>query len=57
MILVPPWPPPPAFFESLIVKLLPAMGYGGSRKDCGRIVGQSGDGGIDGIIDQDALGA
>jgi restriction system protein len=26
------------------------------EKDSGRIVGQSGDGGIDGIIDQDALG-
>ena len=47
---------PPAFFESLIVKLLLAMGYGGSREDSGRIVGQSGDGGIDGIVDQDALG-
>jgi restriction system protein len=32
------------------------MGYGGSRKEAGQIVGKSGDGGIDGIIDQDALG-
>jgi restriction system protein len=47
---------PPPFFESLIVKLLLAMGYGGSQENSGRIVGQSGDGGIDGIIDQDALG-
>ena len=47
---------PPAFFERLIVKLLLAMGYGGSQEDSGRIVGQSGDGGIDGVIDQDALG-
>lgn len=47
---------PPAFFESLIVNLLLAMGYGGSRKDAGQIVGRSGDGGIDGVIDQDALG-
>ena len=47
---------PPAFFESLIVKLLLAMGYGGSREDSGRIVGQSGDGSIDGVINQDALG-
>jgi restriction system protein len=46
---------PPVFFESLIVTLLLTMGYGGSR-DFGQIVGQSGDGGIDGIIDQDALG-
>jgi restriction endonuclease Mrr len=47
---------PPVFFERLIVRLLLAMGYGGSREDFGQIVGQSGDGGIDGIIDQDALG-
>jgi len=32
------------------------MGYGASRENSGRIVGQSGDGGIDGVIDQDALG-
>jgi len=47
---------PPAFFESLIVALLLAMGYGGSREEAGKIVGRSGDGGIDGVIDQDALG-
>ncbi len=47
---------PPAFFESLIVSLLLAMGYGGSRSGAGQIVGRSGDGGIDGVIDQDALG-
>jgi restriction system protein len=35
---------PPPFFESLIVKLLLAMGYGGSQENSGRIVGQSGDG-------------
>jgi restriction system protein len=47
---------PPAFFEGLIVALLLAMGYGGSREEAGKIVGRSGDGGIDGVIDQDALG-
>ena len=47
---------PPAFFERLIVTLLVAMGYGASQENSGRIVGQSGDGGIDGVIDQDALG-
>jgi restriction system protein len=47
---------PPAFFERLIVDLLLAMGYGGSREGAGQIVGKSGDGGIDGVIDQDALG-
>ncbi len=46
---------PPHFFESLIVDLLVAMGYGGAR-EAGRVVGRSGDGGIDGVIDQDALG-
>ena len=47
---------PPAFFEGLIVALLLAMGYGGSREEAGKIVGRSGDGGIDGVIDQDAFG-
>jgi restriction system protein len=46
----------PAFFENLIVELLLKMGYGGSRQDAGRAVGQSGDGGIDGIINEDRLG-
>lgn len=32
------------------------MGYGGSTSDAGRALGKSGDGGIDGVIDQDALG-
>ena len=40
----------------LVVNLLLAMGYGGSREGAGQIVGRSGDGGIDGVIDQDALG-
>lgn len=46
----------PKFFENLVVDLLVAMGYGGSRKDAGEAVGQSGDGGIDGIIKEDKLG-
>lgn len=46
----------PRFFEQLVVDLLVAMGYGGSRKDAGQAVGQSGDGGIDGIIKEDKLG-
>jgi restriction system protein len=44
---------PPKFFENLVVDLLVAMGYGGSRKDAGQAVGQVGDGGIDGIIKED----
>ena len=47
---------PPVFFENLIVQLLLSMGYGGSREDAGRAIGKSGDGGIDGVIDQDPLG-
>lgn len=46
----------PRFFERLVVELLLAMGYGGSRKDAGQAIGQSGDGGIDGIIKEDKLG-
>jgi len=46
----------PAFFESLVVRLLVAMGYGGSEEDAARVVGRSGDGGIDGIIKEDRLG-
>lgn len=46
----------PAFFEQLVVKLVTAMGYGGSVEDAGRALGQSGDDGVDGVIDEDALG-
>jgi restriction system protein len=47
---------PPSFFEALVVDLLVAMGYGGSRKDAGQALGRSGDGGVDGIIKEDKLG-
>ncbi len=46
----------PRFFERVVVDLLLAMGYGGSGFDAGKIVGKSGDGGIDGIIEEDKLG-
>jgi restriction system protein len=46
----------PAAFEKIVVDLLVAMGYGGSVEDAGKVVGKSGDGGIDGIIKQDKLG-
>ena len=46
----------PAFFEQLVVELLASMGYGGSRAEAARAVGQTGDEGIDGIIDEDRLG-
>ena len=47
---------PPVFFERLVVQLLIRLGYGGSREEAGRAVGRSGDGGIDGIINEDRLG-
>lgn len=46
----------PSFFERLVVDLLVKMGYGGNRKDAGKAMGKSGDGGIDGIINEDRLG-
>jgi restriction system protein len=46
----------PAFFEKLVVELLLTMGYGGSRQDAGKTVGRAGDGGIDGVINEDRLG-
>ncbi|GJL65360.1 MAG: restriction endonuclease [Nitrospirales bacterium] len=46
----------PSFFERLVVDLLVKMGYGGNRRDAGRALGKSGDGGIDGIINEDHLG-
>ena len=46
----------PSRFEELVVELLLKMGYGGTQQDAGRVVGKSGDGGIDGIINEDRLG-
>ena len=46
----------PEFFENVVVELLVAMGYGGSRQDAGERIGKSGDGGIDGIIKEGKLG-
>lgn len=45
----------PAFFEQAVVDVLLAMGYGGAEQR-GRRIGGTGDGGVDGVIDQDALG-
>lgn len=44
------------FFERLVVELLVKMGYGGSIKDAGQVIGRSGDEGIDGTIKEDRLG-
>ncbi|TMQ30672.1 MAG: restriction endonuclease [Nitrospirae bacterium] len=46
----------PQFFERMVVDLMVAMGYGGSRADAGKSIGGSGDEGIDGIIKEDRLG-
>jgi len=46
----------PAYFERLVVQLLITMGYGGSREEARRAMGRSGDGGIDGVINEDRLG-
>lgn len=47
---------PPDFFERLIIILLISMGYGGTTQEAGKALGKSGDNGVDGVIDQDALG-
>lgn len=47
---------PPAFFERVVVRLVTAMGYGGSLSDAGEALGKSGDGGVDGVINEDILG-
>jgi restriction system protein len=46
----------PEKFENLVVELLVQMGYGGSIKEAGEVIGRSGDEGIDGIIKEDILG-
>lgn len=45
----------PVFLERVVLKLLHQMGYGSSEDDLEHI-GGSGDGGVDGVINQDALG-
>ena len=46
----------PLFFERLVLKLLIAMGYGGTLQDAAQHTGRSGDGGLDGVIKEDKLG-
>jgi restriction system protein len=45
----------PSFFEQVIVELLVAMGYGGSLRNAASQLGRSGDGGVDGVINEDRL--
>jgi restriction system protein len=46
----------PASFEQLVIDVLVNLGYGGSLADAAKVVGGSGDEGIDGIIKEDRLG-
>lgn len=47
----------PYFFEKLVIRLLVAMGYGGSFNEITEMmVGKTGDEGIDGVIKEDRLG-
>jgi restriction system protein len=46
----------PTFFEGVIVDLLVAMGYGGSHENAALRLGKTGDGGVDGVVDEDRLG-
>ena len=46
----------PQFFEHLVIKLLVAMGYGGSFEDAANVTKYSHDEGIDGVIKEDKLG-
>ncbi|MBA2331230.1 MAG: restriction endonuclease [Actinobacteria bacterium] len=45
-----------SFFEDVVLDVLVALGYGGSKPDAAERVGRSGDGGIDGVIREDTLG-
>jgi len=46
----------PTFFERLVVNLPVEMGYGGTLKEAGQVIGGARDEGIDGIIKEDRLG-
>jgi restriction system protein len=46
----------PSKFEQLVVDLLINMGFGGGDPEMGEHLGGTGDGGIDGVIQEDALG-
>jgi len=43
-------------FEDIVLDLLIKMGYGGSRNEAKKATKKTGDGGIDGIINEDRLG-
>jgi restriction system protein len=47
---------PPEFLETVVLDVLLAMGYGGSREDAAQRLGRTGDEGLDGVIYEDRLG-
>lgn len=46
----------PYRFEQIVLDLLLALGYGGSRKEAAQVTQRSSDHGIDGVINEDRLG-
>ena len=46
----------PEFFEKFVVELVVKLGYGGSFDEVAKVLGRSGDEGVDGVIKQDILG-
>jgi restriction system protein len=46
----------PERFEAIVIDVLAAMGYGGGHEGAARAIGRAGDGGIDGVIEEDRLG-
>jgi restriction system protein len=46
----------PFRFEQIVLDLLLKMGYGGSRAEAAQVTQKTGDGGIDGVINEDRLG-
>lgn len=46
----------PYRFEQVVLDVLAAMGYGGSREEAAQVTQKSNDGGIDGVINEDRLG-
>lgn len=46
----------PYRFERIVLDLLSAMGYGGSREEAAQVTQRSNDEGIDGVINEDRLG-
>jgi restriction system protein len=46
----------PYRFEQVVIDLLFAMGYGGSREEAAQVTQRSNDEGIDGVINEDRLG-